>query len=164
VIACKSPQPICIHKHQIHVRIGAAYRLALCSACVEEHCQLVASLEWMRTSKSLTNLEHVAQHSTALSKDTAVLPIAVLPIAVLPIAVLPIAILPIAVLPIATLPIAVLPVVSKSNVTHCRVIGCSAAPLAENADRLTSTKQLEGSLYLHHPGLSVSKLAASGAK
>jgi len=154
VIACKSPQPICIHKHQIHVRIGAAYRLALCSACVEEHCQLVASLEWMRTSKSLTNLEHVAQHSTALSKDTAVLPIAVLPIAVLPIAVLPIAILP----------IAVLPVVSKSNVTHCRVIGCSAAPLAENADRLTSTKQLEGSLYLHHPGLSVSKLAASGAK
>ena len=149
MIACKSPQPICIHKHQIHVRIGAAYRLALCSACVEEHCQLVASLEWMRTSKSLTNLEHVAQHSTALSKDTAVLPIAVLPIAVLPIAILP---------------IAVLPVVSKSNVTHCRVIGCSAAPLAENADRLTSTKQLEGSLYLHHPGLSVSKLAASGAK
>ena len=144
MIACKSPQPICIHKHQIHVRIGAAYRLALCSACVEEHCQLVASLEWMRTSKSLTNLEHVAQHSTALSKDTAVLPIAVLPIAILP--------------------IAVLPVVSKSNVTHCRVIGCSAAPLAENADRLTSTKQLEGSLYLHHPGLSVSKLAASGAK
>ena len=164
MIACKSPQPICIHKHQIHVRIGAAYRLALCSACVEEHCQLVASLEWMRTSTSLNNLEHVAQHSTALSKDTAVLPIAVLPIAVLPIAVLPIAILPIAVLPIATLPIAVLPVVSKSNVTHCRVIGCSAAPLAENADRLTSTKQLEGSLYLHHPGLSVSKLAASGAK
>jgi len=164
VIACKSPQPICIHKHQIHVRIGAAYRLALCSACVEEHCQLVASLEWMRTSKSLTNLEHVAQHSTALSKDTAVLPIAVLPIAVLPIAVLPIAILPIAVLPIAKLPIAVLPIVSKSNVTHCRVIGCSSAPLAENADRLTSTKQLEGSLYLHHPGLSVSKLAASGAK
>jgi hypothetical protein len=154
VIACKSPQPICIHKHQIHVRIGAAYRLALCSACVEEHCQLVASLEWMRTSTSLNNLEHVAQHSTALSKDTAVLPIAVLPIAVLPIAVLPIAILP----------IAVLPVVSKSNVTHCRVIGCSSAPLAENADRLTSTKQLEGSLYLHHPGLSVSKLAASGAK
>ncbi len=112
----------------MHVRIGDAYRLALCSACNSRHgtacCQLVpSSLEDLQLCTPLAKQKHVAQRGTTLSKDTAVLPIAVLPIAILPIAVLP----------IAVLPIAVPPIVSKSNVTHCRVTWCSSATLAENA-------------------------------
>lgn len=73
--------------------------------CKELAVSLSLPLENLQMCTSLAKQKHVAQHGTALSKDTAVSPIGVLLIAALPITVLP---------------IAVVTIVSKSIVMHCR--------------------------------------------